>query len=265
MLNNIIFQTDALFFEPRTIVSEQKDFWIIRMPENPTYYFGNFMYLKEAPSNELLAALEAKFRAAFSKNSVRKHYTFVWNGLEANDLSNFEEKGYNVERVIALSLDRKSFILPKKLNSTIQVKAFDTESDWQQLIELEVAERDKSHEEKSYRVYLTKKISNYRILSEQGKGNFYGAFSETELVASMGLFFTNTLGRFQAVMTKSNFRKQKICTTLLNHVIEIGLNRVPELVIVADIDYYALELYEKFGFKRKEGQTSICWWERTQN
>lgn len=262
MNKDLNFLTDTIFYPNDTIISKIDIGTMVRIPSQPDYYSGNFIYLKEAPKNEQKLELEHLFDELFKENSIRNHYTFVWFGNKEVDLSTYTNNNYRYERLNSLTLNQDKYIEPKKLNSAIDIRLLNSEVDWQKWIDLEVSDRPSGHSEDGFRNYVIKKATNYRQLESENKGNFYGAFINNELVASAGLFFKNNIGRFQAVVTKSEFRRKRICTTLLNHICKIGFSKVNTLVIVADSDYHALDLYKKLGFSISDSQSSLCWWKR---
>ena len=76
-----------------------------------------------------------------------------------------------------------------------------------------------------------------RSLVEQGRGQWFGAFLDGRLVASLGLFVASAgLARFQEVKTHPDFRGRGLCGTLVHHASRYGLDElgVATLVMVAD-------------------------------
>jgi ribosomal protein S18 acetylase RimI-like enzyme len=71
----------------------------------------------------------------------------------------------------------------------------------------------------------------------------------------MGLFIADEdLARFQSVETDPDFRRLGLAGSLLHHVSEYGFRelRARTLVICADPDYVAIELYRAVGFAQTE-------------
>ncbi|WP_420359764.1 GNAT family N-acetyltransferase [Aeromonas caviae] len=96
------------------------------------------------------------------------------------------------------------------------------------------------------------------LLSEQHCGQWWGLWHQDQLVASCGLFFTGTLGRFQLVRTHAEWRNRGLCRLLLSQVARQGLARASSLIIVADEHYHAQRVYRTLGFVPVARIGSLC-------
>jgi predicted GNAT family acetyltransferase len=112
-------------------------------------------------------------------------------------------------------------------------------------------------------------MRSYRRMSEAGLGHWYGAFSENQLVADLGLFHDGALGRFQNVGTHPAFRRRGVCATLVflasQHALgehALGEHALKTLVMVADEDGDARRVYEDVGFVATEKQRTLSWWSK---
>jgi len=260
-MNNLGFSTDLIFLEDTREIVEQTEYTAFRSPNNPTYYFGNFLLLPQAPKNSEKQYWENHFDQAFSNIDGIGHYTFIWHTAPTN-ISTYLAANYEYCHCLVLSAQVQDLCLPKHLNRQVQLQAFSTTTHWQQWIDLGVEERPKAHDEKAYRRFMERSAAQYQQLYKGGQGNFYGAFDNGELVASAGLFYGNNVGRFQRVLTKTSHRKQGICKTLLAHMCKLGFAQASTLVMLAESDYHALKIYQKLGFVHKQDQFSLCWWPR---
>ncbi len=262
MTQNYGYLTDFIFLKQNGIIEEKEGYTLVKSPQNPTFYFGNFLLLNEAPSSKDKTRLEAIFDVHFNDLTALHHYTFCWEKAAPKDYQAFLDAGYELDVCVVLIAHKSELIAPTKINTNITIKEFNSTEDWQQWIEQEVANREKSISEVGFRKYINRKKAAYLQLVEQGKGNFYGAFLKDEMVGSAGLFHENGLGRFQQVTTKTEHRRKGVCTTLLHAMCEQAFTHLNHLVIVADKDYHALQLYQNLGFKAKEEQLSLCFYRR---
>ena len=88
-----------------------------------------------------------------------------------------------------------------------------------------------------------------------GHGNFFwGVYLDQKLVACLGLFMCDGVGRFQWVATHQDYRRQGLCGTLVFVVAAGALEKVKTLVMVADPEYVAASIYESIGFSASEKQ-----------
>ena len=274
-MQDLGYYTDLFLLEEATVSYKVNRIMgkdtVVESPENPTYYFGNFILLEKPPTNEDKDWLEKYFDKEFAHNKDVQHYTFCWRGNPNNDsteksldYSAFTDAGYELEENLVMILHKDELIPPKNTNTNVTIRPFSTDEDWTQWMDVELAERAPGHNEDGYRAYLTKQMKMYQNLNKKNSGSFYGAFLEGELVAYAGLFFKSKIGRFQNVRTKSNFRKQGICNTLLFEMCKQGITHLDGLVICADRYYHAKKIYENLGFKHRETQMSLCWWKKSE-
>jgi predicted GNAT family acetyltransferase len=76
----------------------------------------------------------------------------------------------------------------------------------------------------------------------------------------MGLFSAGEgLARFQAVETDPEFRRRGLAGSLVHHMSRYGFNvlRARTLVMVADPNYFAMEIYRSLGFVASETQLQV--------
>lgn len=113
-----------------------------------------------------------------------------------------------------------------------------------------------------YEAFKTEQMKQYRKMSEDGLGNWFGAYLGEKLVGDLGIFYENDIGRYQNVGTHPEYRKKGICGTLVYEAGNIAFRDydVNYLVIEADPEYHAARIYESVGFKKSETNYSLSWW-----
>ena len=139
-----------------------------------------------------------------------------------------------------------------RANRDVEIRALDPNGDdklWEAVLELQVAEREEGREEEeSYRAFARARLHNRRTLFRTGRGAWYVALdlSTEDVTASCGIVVTAGRGRFQAVEMAAAYQRRGICSRLLveaarHATVEYEAQR---FVIVADLHYHALGLYE---------------------
>jgi ribosomal protein S18 acetylase RimI-like enzyme len=139
-----------------------------------------------------------------------------------------------------------------RANRDVEIRALDPNGDdklWEAVLELQVAEREEGREEEeSYRAFARARLHDRRTLFRTGRGAWYVALdpSTEDVTASCGIVVTAGRGRFQAVETAAAYQRRGICSRLLveaarHATVEYEAQR---FVIVADLHYHALGLYE---------------------
>jgi ribosomal protein S18 acetylase RimI-like enzyme len=151
-----------------------------------------------------------------------------------------------------------------RANRDVEIRALDPNGDdklWEAVLELQVAEREEGREEEeSYRAFTRARLHDRRTLFRTGRGAWYVALdpSTEDVTASCGIVVTAGRGRFQAVETAAAYQRRGICSRLLveaarHATVEYEAQR---FVIVADLHYHALGLYESRGGLERSTRTS---------
>jgi len=148
---------------------------------------------------------------------------------------------------------------PPRPNRVAGYRRLDSEDDWSQSVELNVA-GNSSAGAADDRDFCERRAAAARRLSETGRGSWFGAFDGGRLVAQFGLFLAGSgLARFQNVETHPLARRQRLAGSLVYHACRYGIGELGAgtLVIVADADSAAARLYQSVGFVRAEAQIGL--------
>jgi len=258
-IDSLAFQTDLYFHRFNGNVVEYDNFLVVQTPTNPKFFWGNLLYFKNPPQMTSLLEWRGIFIEKFNSLDV-EHMTFAWDSLsgEEGESSQFIADGFNLEKSIVMVNDQ--ILIPKKINSNLEIRAIVSEQDWQMVIDNHVAIRAQHFKEEAYRKFTIKKIANYRLMIAQNLGMWMGAFLGEILIGDLGFFHQNGLGRFQTVGTHPDYRRMGACSTLMYQTLLLARDylNVSKFVIVADPDYFACEIYQSVGFFTKEIQVGLC-------
>lgn len=257
-LESLGIRTDLMLRSFESLVTEKPDYIAVRTPQNPTFRWGNFLVFPAPPKPGDLERWKAIFAQEIGMPPTIKHFVFTWDTTtgEQGAAKEFVEAGFSIEQ--DLTLTAKSVNPPPKLNRECEVRAFNTDADWDEWLELalasEAAETPEKREGEGYRAFLEKKIEERKRMIAAGWGQWFGAYVDGKMGSSMGLFVRDGLGRFQAVDTHPDFRRQGLAGTLLYHVAQKGFFEMgaKDLVIVADENYFAKDIYASVGFRPTE-------------
>jgi GNAT superfamily N-acetyltransferase len=116
---------------------------------------------------------------------------------------------------------------------------------------------DDNYDPAVHEPFVRARAVGFRRLVEAGRGAWFGAFLEDRLVCQLGLFGTGDgRARFQTVETDPDFRRQGLAGGLVQHASQWGLTELgaDTLVMVAEPDYVAIDLYRAVGFADTETQ-----------
>jgi ribosomal protein S18 acetylase RimI-like enzyme len=249
---SLAVRTDVAMLERSgSLVEDRGDHLVVRTPDNPTYWWGNFLLLAAAPADRAAAeGWVAEFERAFPD---ARHRTFGVDGADGSldDLAPFAELGMETETMSVMTADHVH--APARPNTEATYRPLRTDDDWAQQVEL-----SRVGETTGYDLpFVTARAAADRSLVDAGYGAWWGAFDGDRLLSSMGLFTASEgLARFQSVKTHPDARGRGLAGTLVHRVSRYGFEELGArtLVMVADPDYLAIRIYRSVGFAGTERQ-----------
>lgn len=117
------FATDLLFDRYQGEVSTHPQFWAVRTPAAPDYYFGNYLLLSAAPSDRDKGWLEQSFDKLIATDPRVRHRTFQWPLAEGQNsrVAGFVATGYQYMECVVLTLEREQLLIPPTARAPISV------------------------------------------------------------------------------------------------------------------------------------------------
>ncbi|MCF3649890.1 GNAT family N-acetyltransferase [Synoicihabitans lomoniglobus] len=249
---NLGYHTDCIFHQQDGMVEEREDHWVIRTPTNPTFWFGNLVLFKTAPLPGDFERWHQIHAAAFGQ--TLNHITLGWDEDAPGETDPFTAAGFEFNRDIVLAMS--AYAGGVRIHPQLTIRPILNDADWLAVTALQV---EVDRDDFSYRAdngeFRTNQAASYRKLTARGRGHYWGAFDGDTLVGSMGLYFdaAGSVGRFQYVTTRASHRRQRVCTTLLDHVIRHAFATVkPDLLVIntgAEDTNPAKTVYQSIGFQ----------------
>ena len=244
------FRTDlALLTDSGSVVEDRGSHLVVRTPDNPSYFWGNFILLAAAPvpggEREVVGAFRTEFPLA-------EHVSI---GIDVPELSDearaaFEEAGLTIMRDVVLTAAR----LDAPRDVEVQLRTLESDEDWEARSRL-------SHQlspetpEATFMAYAHGRNEQERRLAREGRGARFGGFVDGELVSTAGVFVTEEgVARYQSVETHVDHRRRGYAAAVVHAAGRHALDDlgVRTLVIVADPDGDAIRLYRRLGFAAAE-------------
>ena len=263
------FRTDlALLTLTGSVVEDRGTHLVVRTPDNPTYFWGNFILLAEPPfaggEREVVAAFQAEFPDA-------SHVSIGIDQVEDRAVEDevaqrFAEAGLDVDRAVVLTAS--SVHQPLRSLLDVDVRPLESDADWQQRAELS-CEIDPGVDREKHLGFALRKNSQERALVAAGHGQRFGAFSRDvahdgegkgRLLSTAGIFRTDGgVARFQSVETHPDARRQGLAATVVHAGARHALDHLgaQTLVIVADEAEDAIRIYRRLGFADTERQLML--------
>lgn len=261
-------QVDVL---PLDCVVERKDeYLLVRSPGNPTHYWGNLLLFDQPPGVGDGRRWERLFEVEFGDEPRVRHRTFAWDRTDGEAglaREEFVRRGYDLEESIGLVAERRQVRAHPRENLEVLIRTLEPapgadEESWDAVVELQVANREESHDEQGHRLFARARLNDLRAQFRVGGGAWYVAVDPAGggIVASCGVVVAGERARFQAVDTALAYRRLGISSRLVVEAAQrsAATHRATRFVIVADAGYHALALYESLGFSRQEHVFGVC-------
>ena len=238
-----------------TQVEDRGDHLVVRSLHNPGHWWGNFLLLRSLPAPGEAPLWVERHAAAFPG---ARHVSLGVDGTDGTvaDLADFAALGLSGEAQTVMTATSVPSGGP---HPEAVCRQLSSEDDWQQSVELQERCNDREDPER-FRLYAQARTRTRRELVQAGHGGWFGAFVDGRLACQMGLFSASPgLARFQSVETDPDFRRRGIARALVQHVSGYGFEqlRAQTLVMVADPDYFAIDLYRSVGFAPTEAQLQV--------
>ena len=236
----------------------------VRSPENPGYYWGNYLLLPKAPEAEQLESWIDRFRDQFQSCCEVEHVLLRWDGAalapqaqaRARALGMTEDSGPGM---IATQLIDPQLLDPGNLD--VEVRPLDFESEFDRIEHLnQQCDPNESSGSPQYRLFKQRTRQSWRKRQQAGMATWWGAFLDELLVGQCGIVFcSDRLGRYQSVETRPDFRRRGICSTLVSTVGQDALGRggCRALLLAADGEGPAHGLYRRLGFEMDTTQRAL--------
>jgi hypothetical protein len=233
-------------------VEDRGDYLVIRSPQNPTFWWGNFLLLSVPPPPGQAAKWLARFDAEFPGAS---HSALGVDVTEADAMDPREliEAGLRLTRLAVLTAS--DVHVPPRPNTKAIYRRLSGDDDWEQAAELRavISEGEPGSEPE----FLRARLAAERAITEAGHGSWFGAFIDGRLLAQLGLMTgTAGLARYQNVETHPAARRQGLAGSLVwnagRHA--LATDGANTLVMVADPADVAIRVYRSVGFAEAQAQ-----------
>jgi len=246
-------RSDFIFHDFAAVVADLGDCVQVRTPNNSDYFFGNLLIFPCPPQPGQVNEWVERFEQVFAPFPEVRHRAFQWEPVATIDSvarAQLQDAGFTVDTVSVLTATQTH--LDKAPPMGVEFRPIQSDREWQEVIHAQASEGFPSIPMDEFLAYKEDTFANYRAMSEQGLGNWWGAFKGEELVADLGLFFGRGIGRFQSVQTRRAHQRQGICRAFVHHVSQHGFASHPStsLMLHADEGEIAEGIYKSLGYTK---------------
>lgn len=256
-IRSLGFRTDLRLLEMTgSEIEDRGTHLVIRTPSNPTYFWGNFLLLKQRPfpggEREVIGAFHTEFPDA-------EHVSIGIDGAEDQtaELQAFVEAGMEVDSGTVLTAG--ALVAPRPVAEGVVVRPLESDDDWEQRARLAHHLWAKTDTE-TFMAYARGKTAQERDLVSRGLGQRFGAFIDDALVSTAAVFVTHAgIARYQTVETHPEHRRQGLAAAVVFAAGEQALAayQLEMLVIAADTDGDAIRIYRSLGFTDVERHCTL--------
>ena len=253
------YRTDLIFPAFDGEIIDRGSYIVVRTPSNPTFYWGNFLLFENPPAEGDYDRWREQFAREVGAPPLTRHMAFGWDTVRGEEgiVAPFLAGGFRLDRSTVMSTHRLT--PPARRAAELIVRPLQSDDDWAQAVENQVATREPESTEAGYRIFRERAMARYRVMAGRGLGDWFGGFLGPRLVADLGIFRSGGLGRYQSVQTLPEFRRRGCAGTLVYEASMYAMSRcgLDTLVIVAETDSAAGRLYRSLGFAVAEYQTGL--------
>jgi GNAT superfamily N-acetyltransferase len=248
------FRTDvALRILEGAQVTDRGDYVVVRSPDNPDFWWGNFILMAGMPEAGSAGGWLTRFAAEFP---AAQHVALGVDRVhdQAAVPGDFPAAGLQPQRSTVLTC--AAVHQPPHPNAGAQIRLLESDDDWRQCVDLGARIYDEGEPQE----YLHRRAAARRRLTRAGMAAWFGAFLGGRLLAQLGVVDAGGgLVRYQDVETDPVARRRGLAGTLVWQAGCYGREVLgaSTLVIVADPAHAAIRLYRSCGFAETELQLTF--------
>lgn len=234
-------------------LTDRDGYLVVRSPDNPDFWWGNFLLFPAPPVPGTAGAWLDRFAAEFP---AAGHVALGADGTGDPGPVPPEFTAAGLEPSLTTVLTAEATRPPPRRNDTAEIRPFASDADWLQSMDLGV----RCFGADGAQDYLTRRIEARRRLTRAGHGAWFGAFAGQRLLAQLGVCDAGDgLARYQDVETDPAARRQGLAGTLVWRAGEYARDALGArtLVIVAEPDGPAIRLYRACGFESAQHQLTF--------
>ena len=236
-----------------------KDHTIVQIPEIPRWLWGHRLIYPAPPADGDFERWDRDFSQAFPEHPEPKQRSFSWDGThgESGVDQPFLDAGYRSMDLVLMT--GHSFTRPAQANQSMVVRPLTREADWASMIDCAYDAKVERRDDPAYRDDMKRMFTRYRRITQDSRSLWFGAFDGERLAGTLGIFGWGTLGRYQGVVVREEYRRQGVGRQLVYesaHQAQEVLG-IRDFIIGSIKDSSPQRLYEEVGFQSFQRERAL--------
>lgn len=273
------YATDLMIAAFDGEVVRGSDYYAARTPTSPLFWWGNFVVFDTPPRPGQVAEWAATFDEQVGCVPGVQHRNLAWDTSSTRTVSpdpqgalhgsnvpevelaiaEFLAAGYQLNASVVLTNSAPHPAQATRPATACLVRPIQGDAEWDRVLEIQHASMPSQRNTQTFRTFQTAQRDRDRRLVARGHGEWFGAFVQGQLAATMGLYVHQGVARCQSVATAPEFRRQGLCASLVHAVCETGLREMgaDQIVMLTTPGGAAERIYTSVGFKAHEVISSV--------
>ena len=243
-----------------SVVARRQDHVVVHTPERPDFVYGSYVSMLRAPRAQQIPELVDLWRREFAPYPEVDTVAIQWESRQGVAKDRWESGVSELPRSFELTSDtvmhaRARTIRRSSAAMDLVIHPADGGAEWSEVESLYVSNLSDGSIDSAD--FLRWRLKSYRSLIDAGSGEWWGAWSQGTLCGIAGLFWSDSLGSFQDVVTDAPYRERGVASGLCGEMAAAFFERFPagDLVVIAEIDSVAERVYRRLGFR----STGLQW------
>ncbi len=245
LCNRLALQRQAA----RGSIEECPGYLVVRTPESPTFWFGNYILVRDRLESGSLPLWESRFASAFGPECG--HRLFIVDTPDGNPgpVEDFREAGYDLDltrsmvfRVPSAGWRAESVPRPELLPEELD------DAGMEELLAIAIETQESDPKPGVNMDFLCNQSRLHRNLVRMDTAKCFALRIEGRLAASVLYIIAGREALIENVQTIPMYRRQGLCRTLLLRSMERLVARGIGLFALEPVDSYAEMVYRRLGF-----------------
>ena len=231
-------------------VVDRGDYVVVSTPTNPTFFWGNLLVYREAPTVGDLAADGEWMRTFARELPACTHRAFTWDRIDGDT---FDTEPFRVHGFIRDGTHVMKRATPPAAQG-IELRRVTERAQWERIFELlDACFTPEGRRHDGYQRFLRIQVDRYASMIASGWGIWFSLEEAGEPIATCGIFPHASCWRYQLVAVREDRRGRGFGSGLVAEAARIAHATRPLPLVIGCVAGSAGErIYARLGFESVE-------------